>query len=180
MIVPVELELAAPVAASAAAKPAASQLAKQPVVAGAKAPAAPASGLRQKADAAANATLAALLPHLMVEFAGSPDAVRANAAAFGELAAEFFGHLIARILRLGARGAKNRHCLGQLSQRIEAGDEFTLDAQHAPRIGMLPFVVRAGFQQALVKGGALFSLAAQQERAAQGTHVVRGHFYPFK
>ena len=64
VIVPVELELAAPVAASAAAKPAASQLAKQPVVAGAKAPAAPASGLRQKADAAANATLAALLPHL--------------------------------------------------------------------------------------------------------------------
>ena len=62
VIVPVELELAAPVAASAAAKPAASQLAKQPVVAGAKAPAAPASGLRQKADAAANATLAALLP----------------------------------------------------------------------------------------------------------------------
>ena len=46
VIVPVELELAAPVAASAAAKPAASQLAKQPVVAGAKAPAAPASGLR--------------------------------------------------------------------------------------------------------------------------------------
>lgn len=64
VIVPVELELAAPVAASAAAKPAASQLAKQPVVAGAKAPATPASGLRQKADAAANATLAALLPHL--------------------------------------------------------------------------------------------------------------------
>lgn len=32
-----------------------------------------------------------LLPHLMVEFAGSPDAVRANAAAFGELAAEFAG-----------------------------------------------------------------------------------------
>lgn len=32
-----------------------------------------------------------LLPHLMVEFAGSPDGVRANAAAFGELAAEFAG-----------------------------------------------------------------------------------------
>lgn len=32
-----------------------------------------------------------LLPHLMIEFAGSPDAVRANAAAFGELAAEFAG-----------------------------------------------------------------------------------------
>ncbi len=32
-----------------------------------------------------------LQPHLMVEFAGSPEAVRANAAAFGELAAECEG-----------------------------------------------------------------------------------------
>ena len=30
-------------------------------------------------------------PHLMIEFAGSPDAVRANAAAFGEIVAEFAG-----------------------------------------------------------------------------------------
>ena len=65
VIVPAELELALPAVAGPAATAVAPQLAKPVAATRGKAPAAAApGGLRQKADAAANATLAALLPHL--------------------------------------------------------------------------------------------------------------------